>query len=325
MLKCKKKAAKEETIPNFTGYSYSEVIEDFAEHDRISECELKDLVCHEKYYLECSLNSFTDAELNDHLYRIYYPKRMDTQVLCRYLAYYVNLYPNQITQKANNYLESKKLTLDEWLKSIKDGRRGDILCVFLLIMATASHTAVHLRHNKVSSTLKDKPVSHDELIQQCDKHLVYLGLGIFFQLKERVPLNILGTITGQDPETHKHLLASVTQSIKHEVQEDYVKQRPPIKHATAAAGSEAQLERVELEMLTTTDFFGTTNNPVTSTSMKVTSPSVKSVKKPMVNFLPFEVRLVRLSENEILKSSQKHPPSDALHSAHRFPHKTEKE
>ena len=91
---------------------------------------------------------------------------MDTQVLHRYLAYYVNLYPRQITQKVNNYLESKKLTLDEWLKSVKDGRRGDILCVYLLSMAIGSHTAVHMRNNKVWSMLKDRPVSHDELIQQ---------------------------------------------------------------------------------------------------------------------------------------------------------------
>ena len=319
MLKHKKKAAKEETIPNFTGYSYSEVIEDFAECDRISESELKDLVCHEKYCLECNLNSFNDAELNDHLYRIYYPKRMDTQVLRRYLAYYVNLYPKQITPKVNNYLKSKKLTLDEWLKSVKDGQRGDILCVYLLNMATGSHTVVHMKHNKVWSTLKDMPASHDELIQQCDKHLVYLGLGIFIQLKERVPFNILGTITGQDPKTHKRLLASVTQSIKHEVQEDYEKQRFTTKqHATVAAGSEAQLERVEKEMQSTTGIIGTTNNPVTSTRMKVSGPSVrsvKSVKKPMVNFLPFEVRLVRLSKKEILKYTQKHPPSDDLHSA----------
>ena len=45
MLKCKKRAAKEETVPNFTGYLYSETIEDFAERDRISESELKDLAC----------------------------------------------------------------------------------------------------------------------------------------------------------------------------------------------------------------------------------------------------------------------------------------
>ena len=105
MLKRKKRAAKEATVPNFTGYLFSETIEDFAERDRISEGELKDLACHENYYLDRNLNSFTDAELNDHLYRIYYPKRMDTQVLHRYLAYFVNLYPKQITQKVITYLE----------------------------------------------------------------------------------------------------------------------------------------------------------------------------------------------------------------------------
>ena len=288
MSKSKKKAAKEETIPNFTGYSYSEAIEDFAECDRISESELKDLVCYENYYLERNLNSFNDAELNDHLYRIYYPKRLDTQVLRRYLAYYVKLYPRQITQKVNNYLNSKKLTLEEWLKSVKDGRRGDILCVYLLSMATGSHTVVHMKHNKVWSTLKDRPASHDELVQQCDKHLVYLGLGIFLQLKERAPFKILGTITGQDPETHKRLLASVTHSIKHEVQEDYEKQRSPTTHhATVAAGSEAQLERLEKEMRSTTGIIGTTKDSVTSTSMKVTGPSarsVKSIKNPWLIF-----------------------------------------
>ena len=301
MLKRKKRAAKEEIVPNFTGYLYSETIEDFAECDRISESELKDLACHAKYYLESNLNSFTDAELNDHLYRIYYPKRMDMQVLHRYLAYFVNLYPKQITQKVNTYLESKKLTLDEWLKSVKDGRRGDILCVFLLSMATASHTAVHLKHNKIWSTLNHKPSSHDELMRQCDKHLAYLGLGIFLELKERTPFNIIGTTTGEDPETHKHLLASVTQPIKLEEQSDYIS-RPPIKQcATAAVGSKSQLERVEKEMRTTTRIIGTTKIPAPSTRKKVAGSSDICIKNPMVNHLPFEVRIVRLSEKEILK------------------------
>ena len=88
-------------------------------------------------------------------------------------------------------------------------------------------------------------------MQQCDKHLAYLGLGIFLELKERTPFNIIGTITGEDPETYKHLLASVTQPIKLEEQSDYIE--TSIKqHATAAAGSKSQLERVGKEMQTTT-------------------------------------------------------------------------
>ena len=68
MVKHKKKSSKEEAIPNFTGHPYSAVIQDFAERDRLSESDLNSLVCHEKFHLECSLNSFNDAKLNDHLY-----------------------------------------------------------------------------------------------------------------------------------------------------------------------------------------------------------------------------------------------------------------
>ena len=103
--------------------------------------------------------------------------------------------------------------LKEWLKSVTEGRRGNILCVYLLSMATETHTAIHLSNNRVWSTLEVMPTSHDDLMQQCNKHLVYLGLGVFLQLKEHPTISILGTVTGQDPETHKLLVASVTQSI----------------------------------------------------------------------------------------------------------------
>ena len=238
---------------------------------------------------------------------------MDTQVLCRYIAYYVNLYPKQITQKASNYLDSKKLMLDEWSKSVKEGRRGDILCAYLLSMATGSHTAVHMRNNKVWSTLKDMPTSHDQLIQQCDKHLVYLGLGVFLQLKERVTVDILGTITGQDPETQKLLVASVTQSIKHEEHIDSEMHVLPKKHATAAAGSAAQLDRVEKEMRTSAEIIGTTRTSVIPTMGKEMGLSI-SAGKPMVNILPFEVWLVRLTQQEILKYTRKRLPSEKLQS-----------
>ena len=81
MSKHKKKSLKEETIPNFTDHPYSDVIRDFVEHDRLTESELSRLECHKKYHLECSLNSFNDAELNDHLYRIYYAKCMDSTLV----------------------------------------------------------------------------------------------------------------------------------------------------------------------------------------------------------------------------------------------------
>ena len=202
--------------------------------------------------------------------------------------------------------------LKEWLKSVKEGRRGNILCVYLLSMATGTHTAVHLSNNRVWSTLEVMPTLLDDLMRQCNKHLVYLGLGVFLQLKERPTVNILGTVTGQDPETHKLLVASVTQSIKQEKLEDGNTNVYPKKHVTVAAGSAAQLDRVEKELTTTVELTGTTSTSVTPTwdrQMKEAGSS-NSAGKPMVNILPFEIHLVRLTQQEISKYTRKRLPSE---------------
>ena len=52
------------------------------------------------------------------------------------------------------------------------------------------------------------PVDHDEHVNMCDLHLVYLGFGAFLHLVPRLALDIkecnlpiLGHIVGEDPET----------------------------------------------------------------------------------------------------------------------------
>ena len=95
---------------------------------------------------------------------------------------------------------------------------------------------------------------HQELIKRCDKHLAYLGFRIFLRLNERPPpLNILGTVSGSDPETQQLLLASVSKQIKLEftgttsASIDTASATANInsstfRKASAAAGSEAQLK-----------------------------------------------------------------------------------
>ena len=78
-------------------------------------------------------------------------------------------------------------------------------------MVTGNHTAVHLKDNKVWSTLKTIPLLHYELVDRCNIHLVYMGFGIFLQLKTRqmpITTRILGTITSDDPDVRAnfHLL-----------------------------------------------------------------------------------------------------------------------
>ena len=211
MQRKKKSLALEQPVPNFTGHAYSDVVQDFSEHDRLMESEISQLICSDEYQLERTLNSFNDGELNDHLYHLFYSKKTKNIALMRrWISYYVRQYPKQITIQAKPYLDSKKLTLEDWLRCVKEGRRGDILCVFLLSLSTGVHTVVHLKNNKLWCTLKTLPETHSELLSICDQHLIYLGLGIFIRL-ERKPIQerILGTITGADDVTHQLLLQSM--------------------------------------------------------------------------------------------------------------------
>ena len=66
-------------------------------------------------------------------------------------------------------------------------------------------------------------------------------------------------ISGQDPETHKLLVASVSQPIKHEWPDEKPINVHPKKQVSAAAGSLAQLDQVEKELLNTPVMPGTTN------------------------------------------------------------------
>ena len=116
MLKRKKSAHIEKVIPNYSDFAYSETIGNFSEHDRLSETDLQSLECYKMHHIEWSLNSFNDGELNDHLYRIYYSNKTETTTLMRrWISYFVKQYPEQITKKVKTYLDSKKLTLEDWL------------------------------------------------------------------------------------------------------------------------------------------------------------------------------------------------------------------
>ena len=81
---------------------------------------------------------------------------------------------------AKEYLDGKGLTLQTWLNGLKEGRRVDVLGLFLLCLATQMHCFVHLNTGSWT-TLWDSPNNHLELIQQCNVHLSYLGRGIFIE------------------------------------------------------------------------------------------------------------------------------------------------
>ena len=93
----------------------------------------------------------------------------------------------------------KGLQYDNWLSSIGDGRKGNILALVRLSMLLEVHTVLHLRGGKIWTTLLEVSTNHDELLKKYEVHLVYIGCGLLIKLiKREVLLQILpdtGTYT----------------------------------------------------------------------------------------------------------------------------------
>ena len=174
MPKRKKSTALDESIPNYSKYEHLDILEHFSEHDRLLQNELSNLECYDEYQLEKPLKSFEDRALNDQIYRVYYSNKTETTLLMRWwISYFARQHHKQITIKVKEYLDSKKLSLNDWLRCVNEGRRGDILCVYLLSIATGVHIMVHLK-NKLWCTLRDKPQSHEEMLNCCE-NILYIS------------------------------------------------------------------------------------------------------------------------------------------------------
>ena len=94
--------------------------------------------------------------------------------------------------RARRYLASKGLAFDNWMTSITDGMKGDILVLYTLCMLFDKHAIVHLRHGLVWSTLEDLSQDHYADLKKCELHLCYVGRGLFVELTEReTPLEIV--------------------------------------------------------------------------------------------------------------------------------------
>ena len=190
--------------------------------------------------------------------------------------------------------------MDEWLNSVTMNRCGDILCVFLLSIVTGCHACIHLKNGCMWSTLHTVPVDHDEHVNLCDLHLVYLGFGAFLRLVPRPALDlkesnlpILGYVVGEDPETQLEL---TRKAIKEEPSHS--------RTATVAAGSTQQLSRVEREL----------NMPIILSSSSTSSDKFQQTPCNLLALCkPVSVKLVRLSKSEIEK---RHSCISKLKSSH---------
>ena len=291
MPKQKKKPSGMANLPNYSNYDYADELPPFSEHDRILKSDLPSLVCYHNYQTERKLNQFTDDILNDHLYMIYHKKNLETPKLIRKLVIFLIChYKILLSKKAHDYLDSKKLTIDEWLNSVCNNQWGDILCLFFLSIVTGQHTYVHLKNGHMWSTLRSVPLDHDIHVSMCDLHLVYLGFGAFLHLVLRPAVDIkeqelpiLGHVIGVDPSTNMEL-------IKKAIKKEKIAE-PTNKPATAAVGSAEQLPRVESEL----------NMPPTKFPDSSSTQNPQTPEESQAVCKPLSVSLTRLSKEEIMK------------------------
>ena len=293
MSTSKKKASGAVALPNYSKYEYADKMPPFCKQDKLQETDLSSLVCYHSHQSECKLNDFTDATLNDHLYRIFLKKKLETsKLMCKLTIFFVRRYKNLLFKKARDYLESKKLTLDDWLNSVAMNRRGDILCVFLLSIVTGRHTCIHLKEGRMWSTLRSVPVDHDEHVNLCDLHLVYLGFGAFLHLIPRpalitkeCDLPILGYVVAEDPETQMELTRKA-------IKEEKIDEPTETSLVKAAAGSASQLSRVEREL----------NMPQTMSSSSNSTDKLECTSHNLLALCrPLSVKVTRLSNLEMEK------------------------
>ena len=130
-----------------------------------------------------------------------------------------------------------------WLAAVKQGRRGDIMTVYILSLIKGVQTCIHLCKGKGWSTLYATPLHHVKLIDRCKIHLAYLGFAIFLRLVRHPPpmpkINILGTIHSDGPAT-LHELASTTTVLPGTTQ-------PGTTQSSAATGSTTELAKIKSE------------------------------------------------------------------------------
>ena len=263
-------------IPFHNQFKYSDVIDDFNESDRVTETELDTLSCFHEYEPEYKLNSLNDSCINDHLYVVFSMKRKETVSFIRtWTGFFVRQHRTKLSQKVQPYLNSKKLSLDEWLMLVKHGCRGDIMLVYVLSIIKGLHMCIHLKNGKTWSTLRAVPIHHEELMSRCDIHLTYFGFGIFLRLiRPQHPIpDILGTIYSDNPSVLKELTLRTTNKA---CPLPSTKSKKP---ASAAAGSASDLPRLEHALISTTSpcMPGTTSTEVTPKNKKPANAAAGSV------------------------------------------------
>ena len=184
------KLSRIKDIPTKNPYNYAEQVMPIYEIHRVLRSEMVELSCRSTH---CIKARSTNVHENDNLYELFRKfTNKDVKFMRQWLKLFTISNQRNLEVRVSHYLASKGLAFDNWMTSITDGMKGDILVLYTLCMLFDKHAIVHLRHGMVWSTLADLSQDHYADIQKCELHLCYVGRGLFVELMERkTPLEIV--------------------------------------------------------------------------------------------------------------------------------------
>ena len=178
------KPSRKISLPSANCWRYLLNFQHIQEMSKINREDLVYLACRTTHCVHLQQQEYDE---NDGLYAIYGNRVGQSPAFMHtWLHYFMTVvYKTHFRRIGFTYLASKGLDLDLWAKNIKDGRRPDFFILFALNALLETHTLAHLRENTLWTTMNDPPEYHDEMLERCEYHLVYLGRGNFIELVER--------------------------------------------------------------------------------------------------------------------------------------------
>ena len=105
----------------------------------------------------------------------------EPSLMHQWVRVYTLTHKKQVHGTSTKYLQSRRLKLPDWLNEVKDGKPADILTIYILCKAMQTHCFVHF-NGGVWSSLQDS-ISHQEYVQRCNLHLLYLRSSAYTELE----------------------------------------------------------------------------------------------------------------------------------------------
>ena len=138
---------KEKCIESRNPWKYVEVLTPIYEKHKVTKDEIVRLSCRSNHEVSAVTKGVDE---NDMLYHLFAELcGQDMKFMRTWLHLFVHLHKKYFNNMAKTYLTRKGLSLDNWLDSVQDGRKGDVLTLLGLCMLIEKHTLVHLHDGAI--------------------------------------------------------------------------------------------------------------------------------------------------------------------------------